>query len=494
MEKDFYIATAIAYAYAKPHIGNMYDFILADSIARYKREKGYNVYFQTGTDEFGQKIGNYAVSNNMDPQDLVDETSSIVRNLCDGMNVSYDRFVRTTDPIHVKKVQEIFTKLYNKGDIYKGTYNGSYCVPCESFFAKSAIKDDLCPDCGRKLIDSSEEAYFLKLSTYEDKLKEYLSDNIVIPEFRKQEIINNFIADGLQDLCVSRTTVEWGIEVPFDTKHRIYVWLDALTNYINFFEDDIKQCDLHIIGKDILRFHIIYYPVILMALGLELPKKFLAHSWVLAKDGKMSKSLGNVLYSDDLAEKYGVDPIRYYILHELNYSNDGRFYDEIFIERYNSDLANTIGNLVNRTISMANKYFDGNIINTKEVQGVDNSFQTEIDSLIEEYFVNMDNYIVYEALENVLKIYKRCNKYIDETTPWVLGKENNNDRLHTVLYNLLNNIRVATILLKPFMPETAENIFKQINTSDIMFDTIKRESEFNNLEKPTPIFNRIEIM
>ncbi|MFV0275292.1 MAG: methionine--tRNA ligase [Bacilli bacterium] len=495
MDNKFYIATSIPYAYAKPHIGNMYEFVLSDAIARYKRMKGFDVYFQTGSDEHGAKIENHAKKNNINSQDFVDENVKVIKNLCENLKISYSKFVRTTDKIHKKAVQNIFTKLYEKGDIYKGIYTGLYCTPCESFFANNVVNDNKCPDCNRELIEDKEEAYFLNLKKYEKELRKYLSKDVVMPEFRKKEIIKNFLDCGLEDLCITRKNITWGIKVPFDTQYVSYVWIDALSNYFNFFEDKIIPCDLHVIGKDILRFHIIYLPVIMMALNLELPKKFLAHSWVLAKDGKMSKSTGNVLYSDKLVEKYGLDTIRYYLLKEINYSNDGAISDDLIIERYNSDLANTLGNLVSRTIAMSDKYFEGIVINTNCTKNIDNEFKNILEENKEEYFKNMNEYMVPDAVENILIILRRANKYIDETTPWILGKEGNKERLNTVLYNLLEVIRQSTILLSPLLPDTSKKIFTQLNTNKISFETLEDfegMSYTKKLGNREVLFNRLE--
>ena len=505
-KKKFYITTAIAYASGKPHIGNTYEIVLADSIARYKRLTGYDVYFQTGTDEHGQKIEEKAINAGIQPQEFVDNMAMEVRKIWDTMNTSYDKFVRTTNPKHKEVVKKIFKKLYDKGDIYKGRYEGLYCTPCESFFTESQLIDGKCPDCGREVKKTSEEAYFFKMSKYAGLLLEYIeSSNFIQPESRKNEMINNFIKPGLQDLCVSRTSFKWGIPVDFDLDHVVYVWLDALTNYITFLGYDPDgsdekfnkywPADVHLVGKDIIRFHTIYWPIILMALDLPLPKKVFGHPWLLIGNDKMSKSKGNILYADDLVKEYGVDAIRYYLLHEIPFANDGTYTNELLVERYNSDLANNLGNLVNRTISMAQKYFDG-IVPEK-------SIEDDIDKELIDICLNAHNLVeekmnelrIADAIDVVFNIFKRANKYIDETMPWVLAKKGNTDRLKTVIYNLLEAIRIGAVLLQPFLPETADKIFKQLNTENSSIESIK---EFNGLDmdiklnNPEPLFIRID--
>lgn len=508
MSKKFYISTAIAYASAKPHIGNTYEIILADAIARYKRLQGYDVYFQTGTDEHGQKIEEKAKLNGQNPQEYVDEVSLEIRRIWDLMNTSYDKFVRTTSPMHKDKVAKIFKKLYDQGDIYKGVYEGLYCIPCESFYTESQLIDGKCPDCGRDVVKSSEEAYFLRLSKYTDELIEYIEKNpgFIEPESRKNEIVNNFIKPGIKDLCVSRTSFKWGIPVSFDDKHVVYVWIDALSNYITFLGYDIDgnhsedfnkywPADIHLIGKDILRFHVIYWPIMLMALGLPLPKKVFGHPWLLSGGEKMSKSKGNILYADDLVKHYGVDAVRYFVLHETPYDNDGIITHELLIERINSDLANNLGNLVNRTISMSYKYFDGVVAEPKEKEDIDNELIELVKitpKLVEE---KMNEYRIAEAIDCIFNIFKRANKYIDETCPWILGKEQKYDRLSTVLYNLLESIRVGAVLLQPFLPDTANKIFEQLNTQNRYFDSLE---DFNGMDydiqlnEPEPLFIRID--
>ena len=500
-KKNYYISTAIAYATAKPHIGNTYEIILADAIARYKRQNGYNVYFQTGTDEHGQKIELKALEAGKDPQTYVDEVASIVKNIWDISNVSYDKFVRTTDKKHEEIVAKIFEKLYKQGDIYKGSYEGLYCTPCESFFTESQLVDGNCPDCGRSVQKASEEAYFLKLEKYSKRLEEYIeaNPNFIEPVSRKNEIVNNFIKPGLQDLCVSRTSFKWGIPVNFDQNHVIYVWIDALSNYITFlgYDPDLDKnfsdfwpADVHLIGKDILRFHTIYWPVMLMALDLPLPKKIFGHPWLLSGDDKMSKSKGNIVYVDELSKHFSVDEIRYYVLHEMPYANDGIFTHELLIERINSDLANVLGNLVNRTISMAIKYFDGKVLNKNVTTPLDEEYKNKFDiapNLIE---TKMDTIRVADSLEIVIDLFRISNKYIDDTTPWVLAKnEEDSDRLQTVLYNLLEGIRKATILLRPFLPDTSTEIFRQLNTNN---DSYTEKNDVYEVNTPVPLFERID--
>ncbi|MCI9435423.1 MAG: methionine--tRNA ligase [Bacilli bacterium] len=509
MEKEkFYIATAIAYTSAKPHLGNTYEIVLADAIARYKRLTGYDVYFQTGTDEHGQKIEGKAASVNKDPQEFVDEMSLEIRRIWDSMNTSYDRFVRTTNPGHEKVVAKVFKKLYDQGDIYKGYYEGLYCTPCESFFTDSQLIDGKCPDCGRDVHQEKEEAYFFKLSNYTEKLEKYLDEHpdFIEPISRKNEIVNNFIKPGVQDLCVSRTTFNWGIPVDFDLKHVVYVWLDALLNYITFLGYDIDSqseefkkywpCDLHLIGKDILRFHTIYWPIILMALDLPLPKKIFGHPWLLFGNDKMSKSKGNIVYADDLASIFGVDAVRYYLLHEIPFANDGNYTNELLIDCYNSDLANVLGNLVNRTISMCHKYFDGEVMEANCPEAVDKELidlVLKTNEIVEE---KMNGYRIAEAIDAIFEIFKRSNKYIDETTPWLLAKdETKKDRLATVLYNLLESIRHGAVLLGAFLPDTSKEIFHQLNTENNQYDSIKDFTGMDigiHLNNPHPLFDRID--
>ena len=501
--KKYYITTAIAYTSGKPHIGNTYEIVLADAIARYKRQKGFDVYFQTGTDEHGEKIEIKAKEKGITPQEFVDEVAEEIKNIWDVMNTSYDRFVRTTDSKHEREVQKIFKKMYDKGDIYLGKYEGLYCTPCESFFTESQLVDGKCPDCGREVHKASEEAYFFKLSKYQDRLIEYYNTHpdFIKPDSRKNEMINNFIKPGLQDLCVSRTSFTWGIPVDFDPKHVIYVWLDALTNYITNIgydvdnpSDEFKKywpADLHLIGKDIVRFHSIYWPCFLMSLDIPLPKQIFGHPWLLFGNDKMSKSKGNILYADDLVKEYGVDAVRYYVLHEIPYANDGNLTNELLVERINSDLANVLGNLVNRTVAMGNKYFEGKVINTSVSDDVDNVLISMINELDKRVEVKMDTLEVGAALDEIFDLLRRSNKYIDETMPWVLAKDpNNSDRLQTVLYNLLESIRVSANLIRPFLPETADKILEQIGNTD---DSLKfNPSNTYNLGVATPLFKRID--
>ncbi len=504
MEKQkYYISTAIAYTSAKPHIGNTYEIVLGDAIARYKRLKGFDVYFQTGTDEHGEKIELKAKEAGITPKEYVDNIASQIKDIWDIMNTSYDRFVRTTDPKHEREVQKIFKKMYDKGDIYLGKYEGLYCTPCESFFTESQLVDGKCPDCGREVHKASEEAYFFKLSKYQDRLIEYYNTHpdFIKPDSRKNEMINNFIKPGLQDLCVSRTSFTWGIPVDFDPKHVIYVWLDALTNYITNIgydvdnpSDEFKKywpADLHLIGKDIVRFHSIYWPCFLMSLDIPLPKQIFGHPWLLFGNDKMSKSKGNILYADDLVKEYGVDAVRYYVLHEIPYANDGNLTNELLVERINSDLANVLGNLVNRTVAMGNKYFEGKVINPSVSGDVDNVLISMINELDKRVEVKMDTLEVGAALDEIFDLLRRSNKYIDETMPWVLAKDpNNSDRLQTVLYNLLESIRVSANLIRPFLPETADKILEQIGNTD---DSLKfNPSNTYNLGVATPLFKRID--
>ncbi len=507
MKEKFYISTAIAYASSKPHIGNTYEIVLADAIARYKRLTGYDVYFQTGTDEHGQKIEQKAIEQGKQPQEYVDEIALEVRKIWDVMNTSYDKFVRTSNPNHKEVVSKIFKKLYDQGDIYKGNYEGLYCTPCESFWTESQLVDGKCPDCGREVKVASEEAYFFKLSNYTKRLEEYIESHpdFIQPESRKNEIMNNFIKPGLQDLCVSRTSFDWGVPVTFDDKHVIYVWIDALSNYITFLGYDVDNssdtfkkywpADIHLIGKDILRFHTIYWPIMLMALDLPMPKKIFGHPWVLFGNDKMSKSKGNILYADDLVKEFGVDAIRYYLLHEIPFASDGTITYELLIERINSDLANILGNLVNRTISMAHKYFDGIVYLPTEFEPMDQeliNLVLKTPSLVEE---KMNDLKVSEAIDAIFDIFRRCNKYIDETMPWVLAKsETQQERLKTVLYNLLESIRSGATLLYPFLPETADKIFSQLNTNNRSVESInfKGMDEGIKLNNPEPLFARID--
>lgn len=484
-KEKFYITTAIAYTSRKPHIGNSYEIVLTDAIARFKRLQGYDVFMLTGTDEHGQKIEEYAKSAGVTPKEYVDKVSGEIRSICDLLNTSYDKFIRTTDEYHEKTVQKIFKKLYDQGDIYKGHYEGMYCTPCESFWTESQLVDGKCPDCGREVKPAKEEAYFLRLSKYQKQLEDFIesNENFIYPEARKKEMLNNFIKPGLQDLCVSRTSFKWGIPVTFDDKHVIYVWIDALSNYITALgydpdgsSDLYKKywpADVHIIGKDIVRFHTIYWPIMLMALGEPLPKQVFGHPWLLFGEDKMSKSRGNVIYADDLVDLLGVDAVRYYLVSEMPYANDGSITYETIIERYNSDLANTFGNLVNRTIAMQNKYFDGIIQEPTDSESVDDelkAFALETVKKVEKCF---ETYRVADAVEAVLNLAKRSNKYIDETMPWALAKdESKKARLGTVLYNLLEAIRYIAILLTPFMPQTAEKIFEQMNCDIKDYDSM----------------------
>ena len=477
MKKPYYITTAIAYTSGKPHIGNTYEIVLADSIARFKRMQGYDVRFQTGTDEHGQKIELKANEAGKTPQEFVDGVAGEIKRIFDLMNTSYDRFMRTTDPYHEKQVQKIFKKLYDKGDIYKGEYEGMYCTPCESFFTASQLVNGKCPDCGREVQPAKEEAYFFRMSKYADKLIKYINDNpdFIQPESRKNEMMNNFLLPGLQDLCVSRTSFKWGIPVDFDPRHVVYVWIDALTNYITGLGYDADRnsdplfekywpADVHLIGKDILRFHTIYWPIMLMALDLPLPKQVFGHPWLLQGDGKMSKSKGNVIYADELVDFFGVDAVRYFVLHEMPFENDGVISWELMIERMNSDLANTLGNLVNRTISMTNKYFGGVLTDTGAAEEVDGDLKAVALKTVSNVTARMDKLRVADAITEIFTLFKRCNKYIDETTPWALAKdEAKKDRLSTVLYNLAESILIGASLLKPFMPETADKIAAQFS-------------------------------
>ena len=482
----FYITTAIAYTSRKPHIGNSYEIVLTDAIARYKRLQGYDVFMLTGTDEHGQKIEEYAKTAGVTPKEYVDKVSGEIRSICDILNTSYDRFIRTTDEQHEKVVQKIFKKLYEQGDIYKGHYEGMYCTPCESFWTESQLVDGKCPDCGREVKPAKEEAYFLKLSKYQKRLEEFIEQNekFIYPEARKKEMLNNFIKPGLQDLCVSRTSFKWGIPVDFDPDHVVYVWIDALSNYITAIgydpdgsSDEYKKywpADVHIIGKDIVRFHTIYWPIMLMALGEPLPKQVFGHPWLLFGEDKMSKSRGNVIYADDLVELLGVDAVRYYLVSEMPYASDGSITYETIIERYNSDLANTFGNLVNRTIAMQNKYFDGIIQPGNVNEPVDDELKNFALDTVKKIEKCFETYRVADAVEAVLNLAKRSNKYIDETTPWALAKDEASlPRLGTVLYNLLEAIRYIAVLLSPFIPETSEKIFAQMNCDIKDYDSLE---------------------
>ena len=511
MSKTYYLTTAIAYTSGKPHIGNTYEAILADSIVRFKRQQGYDVRFQTGTDEHGQKRELKAAEAGITPKEFVDNVSGVIKEIWDLMNTSYDKFIRTTDPDHEKQVQKIFKKLYDQGDIYKGHYEGMYCTPCESFFTESQLVDGKCPDCGREVTPAKEEAYFFRMSKYADRLIEHINTHpeFIQPESRKNEMMNNFLLPGLQDLCVSRTSFKWGIPVDFDPKHVVYVWIDALSNYITGLGYDVDgnndplydkywPADLHLIGKDILRFHTIYWPIMLMALDVPLPKQIFGHPWLLQGDGKMSKSKGNVIYADDLANLFGVDAVRYFVLHEMPFENDGTITWELMVERMNSDLANTLGNLVNRTISMSNKYFDGVVSNKGVDEEVDDDFKKVILDTPVKAAEKMDKLRVADAITEIFTLFKRCNKYIDETMPWALAKEEDKqDRLATVLYNLIEGITIGASLLEPFMPETSKKILAQINAQPRAFEDMtefgKYPSDNKVTEKPEILFARMDI-
>ena len=510
-KKPYYITTAIAYASGKPHIGNTYEIVLADSIARFKRMEGYDVFFQTGTDEHGQKVELKAADAGVTPQEFVDNAAAEIKRIWDLMNTSYDKFIRTTDADHKKQVQKIFKKMYAKGDIYKGHYEGMYCTPCESFFTSSQLVDGKCPDCGRECQPAKEEAYFFKMSKYADRLIDYINTHpeFIQPESRKNEMMNNFLLPGLQDLCVSRTSFKWGIPVEFDDKHVTYVWLDALNNYITGIGYDCDgesselfnknwPADLHLIGKDIIRFHTIYWPIFLMSLDLPLPKQVFGHPWLLQGDGKMSKSKGNVLYADELADFFGVDGVRYFVLHEMPFENDGVITWELMVERLNSDLANTLGNLVNRTISMSNKYFGGVVADKGVVEDVDADLKEVVLATKGNVIAKMDKLRVADAMTEIFNLFKRCNKYIDETMPWALAKdEEKKDRLATVLYNLVESICMGASLLKPFMPETADKILAQLNGKERTMEDLDTfglyESGTKVTEKPEILFARLDV-
>ena len=512
----YYMTTAIAYTSGKPHIGNSYEIVLADAIARFKRADGYDVFFQTGTDEHGQKIELKAEEAGVSPKEFVDKVAGQIREICDMLNTSYDKFIRTTDDYHEKQVQKIFKKLYEQGDIYKGAYEGMYCTPCESFWTESQLVDGKCPDCGRECKPAKEEAYFFKMSKYADRLIEHINTHpeFIQPVSRKNEMMNNFLLPGLQDLCVSRTSFKWGIPVDFDDKHVVYVWLDALTNYITGIGYDadgnsteqykkLWPADLHLIGKDIIRFHTIYWPIFLMALGEPLPKQVFGHPWLLQGDGKMSKSKGNVIYAEDLIKFFGVDAVRYFVLHEMPFENDGVISWELMVERLNSDLANTLGNLVNRTISMSNKYFGGVVENKGESddpaqKAIDADLKAVVTDTYKRVAGKMDGLRVADAITEIFVLFKRCNKYIDETEPWVLAKdEAKKDRLATVLYNLVEGITIGASLLEPYMPQTAEKIVAQLNTQIRSFDDIEKFGLYPSgnkvTEKPEILFARQDV-
>ena len=507
----FYMTTAIAYASGKPHIGNTYEAVLADSIARFKRKDGYDVFFQTGTDEHGQKIELKAAEAGVTPQEYVDKASAEIKRIWDLMGTSYDKFIRTTDPDHEKQVQKIFKRLYDQGDIYKGSYEGMYCTPCESFWTQSQLKDGKCPDCGREVKPAKEEAYFFRMSKYAQRLIDHINSHpeFIQPVSRKNEMMNNFLLPGLQDLCVSRTSFKWGIPVDFDEKHVVYVWLDALTNYITGIGYDAEgnsseqykklwPADLHLIGKDIIRFHTIYWPIFLMALNEPLPKQVFGHPWLLQGDGKMSKSKGNVLYADDLVDFFGVDAVRYFVLHEMPFENDGVISWELMVERLNSDLANTLGNLVNRTISMSNKYFGGVVADKGAAEAVDEDLKAVVTGTYDKVAAKMEGWRVADAITDIFTLFKRCNKYIDETEPWVLAKDPaKTDRLATVLYNLTESIVIGASLLEPYMPGTAEKIAAQLNTSLRSFEECTTFGGYISgskvTEKPEILFARLDV-
>ncbi len=506
----YYITTAIAYTSGKPHIGNVYEIVLADAIARYKRMTGYDVRFQTGTDEHGQKVEEKAQAAGKTPKEFVDEVSNIIRQQFDVMNVSYDKFMRTTDPYHERQVQKIFKKFYEQGDIYKGKYEGMYCQECEAFYTKSQLSEDgKCPVCGHDVKPMTEEAYFFKMSKYADKLIKYIEDHpeFIQPESRKNEMINNFLKPGLQDLCVSRTSFSWGIPVDFDPKHVVYVWIDALTNYITGLgydcdgnHDELYKkywpADLHLIGKDIIRFHTIYWPIMLMALGEPLPKQVFGHPWLLTGDSKMSKSAGNVIYADDLVSLFGVDAVRFIMLHEMPFAQDGHVTYELMVERINTDLANNLGNLVNRTLSMQNKYFAGLVQNPGVNEPVDEDLKSVVMNTVKQIDEKMDELRVADSLDLILDLFKRCNKYVDETMPWALAKDpEKTGRLATVLYNLLESVRIGGILLRPYLPETSEKILSSLNTQKTSYDDVHSfgllETEMNITDSPSILFARL---
>lgn len=505
LKEKYYMTTAIAYTSGKPHIGNTYEIVLADSIARFKRMEGYDVYFQTGTDEHGQKIEIKAAERGVTPKEYVDHVAAKVKSIWDLMNSSYDHFIRTTDTGHEEQVQKIFKKLYEQGDIYKDHYEGMYCTPCESFFTEAQLVDGKCPDCGSEVIPAKEEAYFFKMSKYAERLIEHINKHpeFIQPISRKNEMMNNFLLPGLQDLCVSRTSFQWGITVDFDPKHVVYVWLDALTNYITGIgyqcnaemTEQFKKlwpADLHLIGKDIIRFHTIYWPIFLMALDLPLPKQIFGHPWLLQGDGKMSKSKGNVLYADDLVKVFGVDAVRYFVLHEMPFDNDGIISWELITERVNSELANTLGNLLNRTLAMSNKYFDGFVTDAGITEPVDDELKAMAVAVVDKVKKKMDELRIADAMSEIFTLFKRCNKYIDETMPWLLAKdESKKDRLSSVIYNLVESISIGASLLRCFMPETAKKIFEQLNTTARTFEQL---SIFGLLKKGTRVTDKPEIL
>ena len=505
----YYITTAIAYASGKPHIGNTYEIIMADAIARYKRMLGYDVYFQTGTDEHGQKIEEKALQAGMTPKQFVDQQAGEIKRIWDLMNTSYDRFIRTTDEDHERQVKKIFKKLYDQGDIYKSEYEGWYCTPCESFWTDSQLVDGKCPDCNREVHKEKEESYFFKLSKYQKKLEEYIENHeeFIQPESRKNEMVNNFLKPGLQDLCVSRTSFKWGIPVDFDPKHVVYVWIDALSNYITGLGYDVDgdhgelykkywPADLHLIGKDIIRFHTLYWPIMLLALNVPLPKQVFGHPWMLVGEDKISKSRGNAIYADDLVKFFGVDAIRYYTLHEMPFAQDGTITWELVIERINSDLANVYGNLVNRTVAMTNKYFGGQLDKNFVSDPLDDEFKSFILESVKNVEEKMDQLRVGDSIEAIMELFRRCNKYIDETAPWTLAKEEKDKaRLNTVLYNLLEGIRFGAVLMEPFMPETSKKVFEQINTEETSYDSLSSFGAYEChkvAEKPEMLFARID--